>query len=211
MRPSTKMIAMGAVVALLISGVAFTLMSSSNVSAEDETPVVTVEEEVSDTTYTLTVNVACPVDGTTITLEGINVTVYTVNITEEDDTTTIIVQNVAEGQTDAEGNVTFELPEGEYVICATYQGLCGFGEVNLTEDQLSTIMLRGSGWCDGDGQSLRYRDNDRWRQNDGGREGVRNGTNGTVDAPERACNGTCDRTRLVDDNLSSADAISSML
>ena len=126
------MMAMGAVAALLISGVAFTLMSSSNVSAEDETPVVTVEEEVTDTTYALTVNVVCKVDGTSITLEGINVTVYTVNITEEDDTTTIIVQNVAQGLTDAEGNVTFELPKGEYVVCATYQGLCGFGEVNLS-------------------------------------------------------------------------------
>ena len=146
MRLRTKMMSIGAISALLISGIAFALMSSTSVSADDDTPVVTVEEEVTETSYALTVNVVCMVDGTPIILEDVNVTVYTVNITEDDDTTTIVVQNVAQGLTDAEGNVTFELPEGEYMVCATYQGLCGFGEVNLSEDQLSTIMLHGIGW-----------------------------------------------------------------
>ncbi len=211
MKLSTKIMSMGAVAALLISGVAFALMSSTNVSAEDETPVVTVEEEVTETTYAMTVNVVCPVDGIPLTLEGVNITVYTVNITEDDDTTTITVQNVAQGLTDAEGNVTFELPEGEYVVCATYQGLCGFGEVNLTEDQLNTIMLRGSGWCDGNDQSLRFRDGDRWSPDDRGRDGGRNGSNGSPGARERACDGTCDRTRLVDDYLTSTDAVISVV
>jgi hypothetical protein len=197
LRLRTKMMSIGAISALLISGIAFALMSSTSVSADDDTPVVTVEEEVTETSYALTVNVVCMVDGTPIILEGVNVTVYTVNITEDDDTTTIVVQNVAQGLTDAEGNVTFELPDGKYVVCATYQGLCGFGEVNLSEEQLSTIMLHGSGWCDGCDQSLRFRDGDRWCQNDGGRDGGRNSDNGSLSARERACNGTCDRTRLV--------------
>ncbi len=199
MRPRAKIMSIGAVSALLISGIAFALMASTDVSAEDNSPVVTVEEEVTDSSYTLTVHVVCMVDGTPIILEGVNVTVYTVNITEDDDTTTIVVQNVAQGLTDAEGNVTFELPEGEYMVCATYQGLCGFGEVNLSEDQLSTIMLHGIGWCHGDDQSLRIRERDRSCPDDGSPNGGPNATNVTSGARERACDGTCDRVRLVND------------
>lgn len=210
LRLSTKILSMGAVATLLISGIAFALMSSTSVSAEDESPVVTVEEEGTDATYALNVNVVCMVDGTPITVEGVNVTVYTVNITEDDDTTTIVVQKVAQGQTDTEGYLTFDLPEGEYMVCATYQGLCGFGEVNLTEDQLSTIMLHGNGWCDGCDQSLRFRDGDRWCPDEGGRDGGRNGDNGSAGVRDRKCDGTCDRTRLVDDDLTSTESFTNM-
>ncbi len=186
------MMAMGAVAALLVSGVAFALMSSADVSAEDETPEVTVEEETTETTYAITAHVECRVDGSNITLEGVNVTVYTVNVTEDDDTTTIVIHRVAQGLTDSEGNVTFDLPEGSYVVCATCQGLCGFGEVNLTEDQLSTIVLHGDGWGGGRDQTLQDRDVPFGHRDLG--EDDRNETNGTEGFRHGACDGACNGT-----------------
>jgi hypothetical protein len=141
------MMAFGAVAALMVSGAVLAFLPSTEVAAADGTPIVTVEDTSTDlATLNLSVNVLCRVDGTDITLSGINVTVYTVNMTENEENATIVIDKVAEGQTDANGNVTFQLPEGEYAVSASYQGLRGFDWVNLTEDQTSTVQLHGWNW-----------------------------------------------------------------
>lgn len=170
--------AMGTVAILFVSGIAFTLMSSSDVSAADETPIVTVDEETTATNYALTANVMCRVAGTEITLTGVNVTVYTVNITEDENTMTIVIEKVAQGLTDSEGNITFDLPEGEYMVCATYQGLCGFGQVNLTEDQMSAILLHGGNWNNMTDQRMSCMNDGTYRHEGGPREMLQSGTDG---------------------------------
>jgi len=143
----TKTLAFGAVAALLITGAALAFAPSTDVAAADETPIVSAESASADlTTLNLSVNVLCHVDGDSVTLSGVNVTVYTVNITDNEDNATIVIEKVAEGQTDSDGNVTFQLPEGEYAVSASYQGLRGFDWVNLTEDQVSTVQLHGCNW-----------------------------------------------------------------
>lgn len=156
LRPRTKILALGTSAVLLMSGIALTLMSSIDVSAEDGTFIVTVEEGSAENVCQLTVNVFCNVDGAKVTLAGADVTACTVNITEVGNATTIVIERVALGLTDADGNVTFDLPEGKYVVCAAYQGLHGFGDVDLTEDQVRSIFLHGSGWNDMDAQRFRF-------------------------------------------------------
>ena len=146
MKLFTKTLAFGAVAALLITGAALAFAPSTDVAAADETPIVSAESASADlTTLNLSVNVLCHVDGDSVTLSGVNVTVYTVNITDNEDNATIVIEKVAEGQTDSDGNVTFQLPEGEYAVSASYQGLRGFDWVNLTEDQVSTVQLHEPG------------------------------------------------------------------
>lgn len=147
MKIRTKMMAFGAMAALMVSGAFLAFLPSTEVAAADDTPIVEVETTSADlATLNLSVNVLCRVDGESITLAGVNVTVYKVNITEDENGATIVIDRVAEGLTDAEGNVTFQLPEGEYAVSASYQGLRGFDWVNLTEDQISTVGLRGCNW-----------------------------------------------------------------
>ncbi|MDW5564314.1 MAG: hypothetical protein SA339_13950 [Methanomassiliicoccus sp.] len=147
MKIVTKTMALGAVAALLVAGAVLAFAPSTEVSASDDTTVVTAESTSADAaTLNLSVNVLCRVDGESITLSGVNVTVYTVNITEDGDNATIVIEKVAEGQTDDDGNVSFQLPDGEYAVSASYQGLRGFDWVNLTEDQISTVRLHGCDW-----------------------------------------------------------------
>gem|GEM_PF-2001484 len=147
MKIRTKMMALGAVAALMVSGAALAFLPSTEVAASDDVPIVDVETASTDlATLNLSVNVLCRVEGESITLAGVNVTVYKVNITENEDCATIVIDRVAEGLTDADGNVTFQLPEGEYAVSASYQGLRGFDWVNLTEDQISTVRLHGCNW-----------------------------------------------------------------
>ena len=151
MKIRTKMMAFGAIAALMVSGAVLALVPSTQVAAADDTPVVTVEDTSTDVaTLNLSVNVLCHVDGESVTLAGVNVTVYTVNVTENEDGATIVIDKVADGQTDVDGNVTFQLPEGEYAVSASHQGLRGFDWVNLTEDQISTVRLHGL-WMGHDG------------------------------------------------------------
>lgn len=147
MKIRTKMMAFGAVAALMASGAVLALWPSTEVAASDDTPIVTVGTNSTDlATLNLSVNVLCHVDGESVSLAGVNVTVYKVNITDDGDRATIVIDRVAEGLTDADGNVTFQLPEGEYAVSASHQGLRGFDWVNLTEDQISTVRLHGCDW-----------------------------------------------------------------
>lgn len=178
MKIVTKMMALGALAALLVSGAVLAFAPSTGVATADNTPIVTAEDTSANlTTLNLSVNVLVHVDGENTTLPGVNVTVYTVNITTDGEgNSTIVIKKVAEGQTDASGNVTFQLPEGKYAVSATYQGLRGFDWVNLTKDQISTVRLHGCDWdmmgsqsfpCNGscdhlaDRDRLRDRDMDR--------------------------------------------------
>ncbi|MBI0582338.1 MAG: carboxypeptidase regulatory-like domain-containing protein [Methanomassiliicoccales archaeon] len=147
MKLVTKTMALGAMAALIVSGAVLAFAPSTEVAAADDTPIVTAEDTSADlTTLNLSVNVLCHADDESITLSGVNVTVYTVDITNGEDNATIVIEKVAEGQTDADGNVTFQLPEGEYAVSASYQGLRGFDWVNLTEDQISTLQIHGCDW-----------------------------------------------------------------
>jgi len=165
--------ALGAAAVLLISGAVLALVPSTEVAASEDATVVTAEDASDQATLDLSMNVLVRAGGESITMPGVNVSVYSVDITEGEDNTTMVIERVAEGQTDADGNVTFQLPEGEYAVSASYQGLKGFAWVNLTEDRTSTVQLCGCGegmmgpQCfQGNGTCDRSRDRDRLMERD---------------------------------------------
>jgi hypothetical protein len=93
---TTKLLAVGAVAVLVVSGLAIALMASPNASAaNDDSPVVTVDDQtVSNSTHNLTVNVLCKVNGTRTAVSGVNVTVCTMNITHDGNRTVIEIVEV---------------------------------------------------------------------------------------------------------------------
>jgi hypothetical protein len=155
---TTKLLAVGAVAVLVVSGLAIALLASPNASAtNDDAPVVAVDElSTSNGTHNLTVNVLCKVNGTRVALAGVNVTICTINITKEANRTTIEIVKVAEGQTDENGTVVFELAEGKYFVFAQHNGLKGFCRGNLTEDQLVTIKMHHWNWGHMKGQKFQF-------------------------------------------------------
>jgi hypothetical protein len=152
--------AVGAVAVLIVSGLAMTLMTSTSASTtNDDSPIVSVDDQTtSATTHNLTVNVLCKVNGTRVALSGVNVTICTMNITQENNRTTIEVIKVAEGQTDENGTVVFELAEGKYFIFAQHNGLKGFSRGNLTEDQLVSVEMHHWNWGHMKGQRFQFMD-----------------------------------------------------
>jgi hypothetical protein len=135
-------------------------MASPNASAtNDDTPVVTVDDRsTSNVAHNLTVNVLCKVNGTRAALSGVNVTICTINMTTDGNRTTIEIVKVAEGQTDENGTVVFELTEGKYFVFAQHNGLKGFAKGNLTEDQLVTIKMHHWNWGHMNGQRFQFVD-----------------------------------------------------
>lgn len=155
MRLKMKLAALGAFALLAIAIVAAVVLSAAPAAAtEDEAPVVTVDEEEIEGVCNLTVNVGGKIEGKNVPLTGAEVFVYVVNITVEENRTTIVIEKVAEGVTDANGTVTFSLEEGKYCIMAKYHGLKGFARLNLSEDESATINMhnwpaeceRGKAW-----------------------------------------------------------------
>ncbi len=152
--------AVGAVAVLVVSGLAMALMASTNASAtSDDSPIVSVDDQTtSATTHNLSVNVLCKVNGTRVALAGVNVTICTMNITREDNRTTVEIIRVAEGQTDENGTVVFELPEGKYFIFAQHNGLKGFFRGDLNEDQLVMVKMHHWNWGHMKGQKFQFMD-----------------------------------------------------
>ena len=152
--------AVGAVAVLVVSGLAMALMASTDASAaSDDSPIVSVYDQTSSaTTHNLTVNVLCKVNGTRVALSGVNVTICTMSITREDNRTTIEIVKVAEGQTDENGTVVFELAEGKYFVFAQHNSLKGFFRGDLTEDQLVTVKMHHWNWGHMKGQKFQFVD-----------------------------------------------------
>lgn len=155
MKITKRILAIGAVAVLLIGTLVVVALPA--ISADDTTPVVTVDEEnATAVTHNLTVKVMQKVDGQMVPLSGVNVTVCTMNITYEDNRTTMVIENVSAGMTDADGNVTFVLPEGKYFIFAENNGLRGFCHVNLSEDQAYEMKMHHWNWGHMKGEKFQF-------------------------------------------------------
>ena len=95
--------------------------------------------------HNLTVTVGANVEGKQIPIEGALVLIYSVDVTKSGNTTNIVLEKVAEQQTNAYGQVGFQLAQGRYIIIAHYHSLNGFGRINLAEDLGRKVMLHNWG------------------------------------------------------------------
>ena len=93
------------------------------------------------TQYNLTVQVGAVVERMTIPIIGANVTVWSYNVNKTNDSVTLSFTKVATGTTDANGNVTFSLPAGDYIIVSKYSGLKSINFVSLQSDVSGMVLL----------------------------------------------------------------------
>lgn len=167
MKISKRILALGAVGVLLVGALA--VMALPAISADDATPVVSVNEEnITVVTHNLTVQAMHKVHGEMTPLSGVNVTVCTMNITYEGNRTIVVIENVTAGVTDADGNVTFMLPEGKYFVFAENNGLRGFCHVNLSEDQARQMKMHHWNWGHMNGEKFQYMSQDCERSGSNG-------------------------------------------
>jgi len=95
----------------------------------------------SDVHYNLTVRVGAIVEGKAIPIIGANVTVWSYSVNKTNDSVTITFTKVAKATTDSNGNVSFSLPVGKYIIVSTYSGLRSVVFVNLDKDVSGVVLL----------------------------------------------------------------------
>lgn len=157
---SRKLLAIGAVAILAVTGLATVMMGSFNAAA-DEAPEVTVTNDVAYQNsavpmHNLTIQVMCKVDGARAAVEGVNVTICMMNVTREENRTIVEVIDVAEGVTDKNGTVIFSLEEGKYFVFAEHNGLKGFCRGNLSEDTMAEVKMHHWNWGHMKGQKFQY-------------------------------------------------------
>jgi hypothetical protein len=142
-----KMIALAAISLMLTAAIAVVVVTAGNASAlNDQTPTVSVDDQAAPTDldptmHNLTVQVCGKIEGKKVPIEGADLSVFSVNVTKGENTTTIVLEKVADAQTDDNGTAVFNLPDGKYVVRVDYHGLHGFGKVNLNDDESDRVML----------------------------------------------------------------------
>jgi hypothetical protein len=152
MKSSMKMMAVvGAIAVLLVAGFALAISAVPAAQAIDQNPQVSISDQVAapsqttvvseNLTHIFTITVCANVEGKKVPMADALVLIYSVNVTKTGNTTTIVLQKVAENRTDINGVVDFNLAEGKYVVIAHYNGLNGFGKVNLTDDMSRSVMM----------------------------------------------------------------------
>lgn len=136
---TTNLMLMGAVAGLLMSGALFALIPPDM----GDSPPVMMGASADNTILDLQVHIICQIDGKDITFTGVSIVLYSEDVNDEINQTMGLPEKVAEAQTDANGNTVFHIPKGEYIVTASYQGLTGSIEANMTDDQMVVIELRG--------------------------------------------------------------------
>ncbi|HTY47765.1 MAG TPA: hypothetical protein VMB46_08905 [Methanomassiliicoccales archaeon] len=91
--------------------------------------------------HNLTVQVGAVVEGKAIPIIGADVSVWNVNVNKTNDSVTIKFTRVAQAVTGTDGNVTFNLAGGQYIVVANYSGLQSIKKVNLGADLNLTLLL----------------------------------------------------------------------
>lgn len=144
-------------VAALVAGGAgvYALTAGKATGVGDEVtaePSIEILEESINGTDTLTVKVGVIVEGKPVPLEGAEIEVFSVNAEKTNDTVTIIIEKIAEAETDQHGTALFEIGHGRYLVVAHYNGLVGIRKCNLDEDSQLGMLLHN--WM---------RDNPAWQ------------------------------------------------
>ncbi len=151
MKTSIKLVSIvGIAAVLLVAGLALA-MDTPNAQVSDQTPQVGIQDQIAaptqanvttdNTNHIFTITVDARVDGRRVPMADALVLVYSVNVTTSGNTTTVVLEKVAEQRTDANGVVVFDLSGGKYLVIANYHGLNGFGKIDLTDDMSREVML----------------------------------------------------------------------
>jgi len=103
--------------------------------------VQVIEEQSENGNDTLNITVGALVEVMSVAIQGVMVEVLSVDVIEDNETMTITIEKIAKGKTDENGQICFELKQGNYVVVATYDRLKGVGKCNMEEDVDTDILL----------------------------------------------------------------------
>jgi hypothetical protein len=134
--------ALGVIGLIMVAGAGTVLLTAARGATEDLSLQGDVLAEASDEAqYNLTVQIGARVEGMLIPISGAEVTVWSVNLTETDDSVTLILTKVATGTSDSDGNATFDLTWGDYLVIANDSGLTGMAQCTIDEDLSGWLLL----------------------------------------------------------------------
>lgn len=126
----------------MVAGAGTVLMTAANGATEELAVEGDSLAALSDgAQYNLTVQVGAVVEGAIIPIVGAEVTIWSVDLTETNDSITLILTKVTTATTDGEGNATFSLAEGDYLVLANYSGLTASGQCTLDADLSGWVLL----------------------------------------------------------------------
>lgn len=133
-----------AVIGVLLTAGMGTIMFSASAD-QGMTGRALAADLTNETLSNLTVRVGAVVEGQAIPIIGAAVEVWSVNITQNDTYMAIILQKVGEATTDENGNATFSLAAGDYLLIANYSGLSSVGRLSVNADQTAVLLLHSHG------------------------------------------------------------------
>lgn len=150
MQTKLKLAALGATALLAMVAISAVLLMPGAAGEDGGAELTVTDDAVAmEGTHNLTVTVMGKVDGRMAPLEGAEVRVYAVNISHEDNRTTVAVELVAEGVTDGNGNCSFSLEVRKYCVMAQHGEVVGFAKCNLAEgDDARVIMHQWKADCE---------------------------------------------------------------
>ncbi|OPY26978.1 MAG: hypothetical protein A4E31_01327 [Methanomassiliicoccales archaeon PtaU1.Bin030] len=152
MRTSIKMLALGAVAALFISGVALTTLKENDLSAVGaDAPTVSVVSLGSDAGEA--VMVTTEANGESVPLSGARVMICKMNVTCDGEQTTMRVMETVALQTGEDGKVQYNFSDGyKYMICAENQEQRGFANKNMNQTEAGLCYQHQWDWSHMNGQ-----------------------------------------------------------
>ncbi len=116
--------------------------------------------------YNLTVQVGAVVEGREIPIIGAEVSVWSCSVNKTNDSVVITFSRVGHDFTEVGGNVTFNLPAGQYYVIANYSGLKSFKQISLESDLSIVAQLHNYHHGDDDRLCASHHERHEWGGDD---------------------------------------------
>lgn len=115
------------------------------VSAEEQTQDLTdlVDAGSNSTQYNLTLQAISMIDGELAPVSGVTIEIWSIELNETVDKITVTMTRVDSATTDDGGNVSFQLPAGEYLIKTNNSEIQMTGRIILDQDTSAVINMDG--------------------------------------------------------------------
>jgi hypothetical protein len=164
MKFGIKMIALGAVAVLAIAGIAYVLMTQNGeddgYSVADSAPLVSVQSTAAEDAVLVT----AMVNGNSVPMSGVQVTICKMNASTDGNQTTMRVMECKTLQTNEDGKVMYQFQDGEkYMICAENQNQNqhGYTNMNMNETEANLCYQHEWSWENMEGQNFGYTNTSR--------------------------------------------------
>jgi len=145
MQTKLKLVALGATALLALVAISAVILTPGAAGDDGEQAEVEVTDAatVMEGKRNLTVTVTGKVNGTMAPLRGAEVWLYSVTFTSEGNRSVAVIEVVAQGLTDQDGNVTFSVDGNRtrrYCVMAEHGEVVGFAKCDLSEGECAQVI-----------------------------------------------------------------------